>query len=121
VFSGEYLNQIWDKEQGCKEISVLTEDPGRSPTDNYLFHGSCLYIRENFHRPITHRFNVLASHLSHLFREQCPMRLVDYLSRIRIERATFMLKQYRFHLAEVASRGGYGDVNCFCRACKGKA
>jgi hypothetical protein len=32
-----------------------------------------------------------------------------------------MLKQYRFRLAEVANRGGYGDVNCFCRACKEKA
>ena len=100
---------------------MLTEDPGRSPTDDYLFHGICLYIRENVHRPIPHRFNVLASHLSHLFREQCPMRLADYLSRIRIDRATFMLKQCLLHLAEVASRGGYGDVNCFCRACKRKA
>lgn len=223
VFSGEYLNQVWDKELGCKEISVLpgqalyippngwnkpqwttdcsvlsllfgkrqlgfslvskrredpdffdvqkhsimaraghviehilaalnvlTEDPGRSPTDNHLlqalltsarqllaesaaerprgadlFHGICIYIQENFHRPITrdsiaHRFNVSASHLSHLFREQGHMRLADYISWVRIDRAKFMLKKYRFRLEEVASRCGYGDVNYFCRVFKQK-
>ena len=83
-----------------------------------LFHGICIYIQENFHRPISrdsiaHRFNVSASHLSHLFREQGHMRLADYISWVRIDRAKFMLKKYRFRLEEVASRCGYSDVNYF--------
>jgi AraC-like DNA-binding protein len=223
VFSGEYVNQVWDKEQGSQEIrilpgqtlyippngwnkpqwttdcsvlsllfgkrqlgfslvskrreepdffdvqkhsimaraghvtehilaalNVLTEDPDRSPTDNHLllalltsaqqllgtsaterprgadlFHGICIYIQENFHRPISrdsiaHRFNLSASHLSHLFREQGHMRLADYISWVRIDRAKFMLKKYRFRLEEVANRCGYGDVNYFCRVFKQK-
>lgn len=221
VFGGEYLNQIWDKEQGCKVVSVQpgqalyippngwnkplwttdcsvlsllfgkrqigfslvskrrdepdffevqkhsimtrtghvlehilaalnvqTEEPGCSPTVNHLlqallastsqllaesdvdrprgadlFHGICIYIQENFHRPITrdsiaHRFNVSSSHLSHLFREQGHMRLVDYISWVRIDRAKFILKKYRFRLEEVATRCGYIDVNYFCRVFK---
>lgn len=131
-------------------LNVLTEDPARSPTDNHLlqalltsvrqllaestferprgaelFHGICIYIQENFHRPISrdsiaHRFNVSASHLSHLFREQGHMRLADYISWVRIDRAKFMLKKYRFRLEEVASRCGYSDVNYFCRVFKQK-
>lgn len=223
VFSGEYLNQIWDKESGCKQVSVLpgqalyippngwnkpqwttdcsvlsllfgkrqlgfslvskrqdepdffdvqkhsimargghviehilaalnalAEDPGRSPTDNHLlqalltsarqllaesaaerprgadlFHGICIYIQENFHRPISReciaaRFNLSPSHLSRLFRQQGHMRLADYISWVRLERAKFMLKKYRFRLEEVANRCGYVDVNYFCRVFKQK-
>lgn len=209
VFSGEYRNQIWDRERGSQEIciapngwnkplwttdcsvlsllfgkrqlgfslvskrredpdffdvqkhsimtraghvnehilaalNVLAEDPDRSPTDNHLlqvlltsarqllaespsigreglscFTASASYIQDNFHRPISrdsivHRFNVSASHLSHLFREQGHMRLADYISWVSIDRAKFMLRKYRFRLEEVASRCGYMDVNYFC-------
>jgi len=32
------------------------------------------------------------------------MRLADYITRVRLERAKFMLRKYHFHLAEVAQR-----------------
>ena len=105
--------------------AVLIASATDRPRGADLFHGICIYIQENFHRPITrdsiaHRFNVSASHLSHLFREQGHMRLADYISWVRIDRAKFMLKKYRFRLEEVASRCGYSDVNYFCRVFKQK-
>lgn len=76
---------------------LLAESTFERPRGADLFHGICIYIQENFHRPITrdsiaHRFNVSAGHLSHLFREQGHMRLADYISWVRIDRAKFMLK-----------------------------
>ncbi|KUE80599.1 helix-turn-helix transcriptional regulator [Aeromonas schubertii] len=90
-----------------------------------LFHGICIYIQENFHRPICResiaaRFNLSASHLSRLFRQQGHMRLADYIGWVRLERAKFMLKKYRFRLEEVSRRCGYRDVNYFCRVFKQK-
>lgn len=109
----------------CASRQLLTESAIERPRGADLFHGICIYIQENFHRPITRdsiadRFNLSASHLSRLFRQQGHMRLADYISWVRLERAKFMLRKYRFHLAEVSERCGYQDVNYFCRVFKQK-
>ncbi|ELO1813072.1 helix-turn-helix transcriptional regulator [Vibrio fluvialis] len=88
-----------------------------------LYQGICIYIQENFHRAITRdsiaqRFNISANHLSRLFRQQGHMTLADYITWVRMERAKFMLKKYRFRLAEVATRCGFQDVNYFFRVFK---
>ena len=76
------------------------------------------------HRPRMHRRTasiVSPSHLSRLFRQQGHMRLADYISWVRLERAKFMLKKYRFRLEEVANPlRFYSDVNYFCRVFKQK-
>ncbi|MFM4710588.1 helix-turn-helix transcriptional regulator [Aeromonas veronii] len=106
-------------------LQLLVESESGRPRGSDLFHGICIYIQENFHRPISReciaaRFNLSPSHLSRLFRQQGHMRLADYISWVRLERAKFMLKKYRFRLEEVASRCGYSDVNYFCRVFKQK-
>ncbi|WP_428776601.1 helix-turn-helix domain-containing protein [Vibrio sp.] len=88
-----------------------------------LYQGICIYIQENFHRAITReniaeRFNISANHLSRLFRQQGHMTLADYITWVRMERAKFMLKKYKFRLSEVATRCGYQDVNYFFRVFK---
>ncbi|MGL5291691.1 MAG: helix-turn-helix transcriptional regulator [Vibrionaceae bacterium] len=88
-----------------------------------LYQSVCIYIQENFHRPICRdsiasRFNVSANHLSRLFRQQGHVTLVDYIAWVRVERAKFMLKKYNFKLAEVTTRCGFSDVNYFCRVFK---
>jgi len=131
-------------------LNTLAQEPVTTPMDNYLllallsysrqllaestvdrprganlYHGICIYIQENFHLPISREsiaghFNLSPSHLSRLFRQQGHMRLADYISWVRLERAKFMLKKYRFRLEEVAQRCGYSDVNYFCRVFKQK-
>lgn len=110
---------------GCVE-QLLSEAETDRPRGVDLFHGICIYIQENFHRPITRdsiaeRFNLSPGHLSRLFRDKGHMRLADYITRVRLERAKFMLRKYHFHLAEVAQRCGYPDVNYFCRVFRHKA
>lgn len=88
-----------------------------------LYQGICIYIQENFHRPITRdsiatRFSISPNHLSRLFRQQGHMTLADYITWVRIERAKFMLKKYSFKLNEVSLRCGFKDVNYFCRVFK---
>ena len=104
---------------------LLTEADGERPRGVDLFHGICIYIQENFHRAISResiaeRFNLSPGHLSRLFRDKGHMRLADYITRVRLERAKFMLRKYHFHLAEVAQRCGYQDVNYFCRVFREK-
>lgn len=109
---------------GCARQQLLEVASDR-PRGADLFHGICIYIQENFHRDISRdsiaaRFNLSASHLSRLFRQQGHMRLADYISWVRLDRAKFMLKKYHFRLNEVAQRCGYQDVNYFCRVFRQK-
>lgn len=88
-----------------------------------LYQEICIYIQENFNRPITRnsiadRFSISSNHLSRLFRQQGHMTLADYITWVRIDRAKFMLKKYNVKLSEVAERCGFKDVNYFCRVFK---
>ncbi len=54
-------------------LNAPTEQPQNRVQD--LYQGICIYIQENFHRPITResiasRFSISANHLSRLFRQQ---------------------------------------------------
>ncbi|HHX8268820.1 TPA: helix-turn-helix transcriptional regulator [Vibrio diabolicus] len=90
-----------------------------------LYQGICIYIQENFHRPITRdsiasRFSISSNHLSRLFRQQGHMTLADYITWVRVDRAKFMLKKYNFKLNDVSVRCGFKDVNYFCRVFKNR-
>ncbi|HFG1910901.1 TPA: helix-turn-helix domain-containing protein [Vibrio cholerae] len=104
-------------------LNAPTEQPQNRVQD--LYQGICIYIQENFHRPITResiasRFSISANHLSRLFRQQGHMTLADYITWVRVDRAKFMLKKYNFKLNEVALRCGFKDVNYFCRVFKNR-
>jgi AraC-like DNA-binding protein len=80
----------------------------------------CLYAQENFQRPMTREsvartFGLTPNHVSRLFRREGAMRFSDYLTRVRIDRAKFMLKEYASPLKEIAANCGYKDVAYFCR------
>ncbi|MCE0495570.1 helix-turn-helix transcriptional regulator [Vibrio salinus] len=90
-----------------------------------LYQGICIYIQENFHRPLTRdsiasRFSISSNHLSRLFRQQGHMTLADYITWVRVDRAKFMLKKYNFKLSDVSVRCGFKDVNYFCRVFKNR-
>ena len=90
-----------------------------------VYQGICIYIQENFHRHITRdsiasRFSISSNHLSRMFRQQGHMTLAEYITRVRVDRAKFMLKKYNFKLNEVSVRCGFKDVNYFCRVFKNR-
>ena len=83
----------------------------------------CLYVQENFHRPITresvaHNFGLAPNHISRLFRKEGFMRFNDYLNLVRVNRAKFMLQNYNMTLKEIAGSCCYSDPAYFCRVFK---
>ncbi|MCC4796633.1 AraC family transcriptional regulator [Enterovibrio norvegicus] len=104
---------------------LLAPEAGRRNRVEDLYQGICIYIQENFHRDISResiasRFSITPNHLSRLFRQQGHMRMADYITWVRVDRAKFMLKRYDFRLSEVATRCGFQDVNYFYRVFKAK-
>jgi AraC-like DNA-binding protein len=83
----------------------------------------CLYVQENFQRPITREsvaehFALAPNHVSRLFRKEGFMRFNDYLNLVRVNRAKFMLQNYTIPLKEIASNCCYSDPAYFCRVFK---
>ncbi len=83
----------------------------------------CLYVQENFQRPITRdtiaeHFGLAPNHVSRLFRQEGLMRFNDYLNLVRVNRAKFMLQTYGMTLKEITAKCGYSDTAYFCRVFK---
>ncbi len=80
----------------------------------------CLYVQENFHRPLSREtvaqhFGLAPNHVSRLFRKEGFMRFNDYVNLVRINRAKFMLQNYSMTLKEIADSCCYNDPAYFCR------
>lgn len=83
----------------------------------------CLYVQENFHRPITREsvaqhFGLAPNHVSRLFRKEGFMKFNDYVNLVRVNRAKFMLRNYNLTLKEIAASCCYSDPAYFCRVFK---
>jgi AraC-like DNA-binding protein len=83
----------------------------------------CLYVQENFQHALTRelvaqRLGIDPAHVSRLFRREGLMRFSDYVNLVRMNRAKFILANYRIPLKEVAANCGYSDAAYFCRVFK---
>jgi len=95
----------------------------RSGKASRTYESLCLYVQENFQRPISREtvaehFGLAPNHVSRLFREVGMMKFNDYLNVVRVNRARFMLQNYRMPLKEIATKCGYNDTAYFCRVFK---
>lgn len=82
-----------------------------------------LLIRENYHKDISlsaiaEELNVSGTHLSHLFKKETGVSLIDYLTDFRIERAKLLLQSSDLELKEIAEKTGFRGYNYFLRVYK---
>jgi AraC-like DNA-binding protein len=104
----------------------LVESPtsgGSGGKADRSFHNICLYLEENFRLPITRdsvaeHFRLSPNHVSRLFRRQGRTKFNDFLTRIRVERAKFLLRHHQLTISEVAASCGFSDTAYFCRVFK---
>ena len=62
--------------------------------------------------------NISRYRFCHLFKEIAGMSAIDYLNRIRVEKAGELLEKNCMAIAEVSQRCGFGDMNYFSRVFK---
>ncbi len=102
-------------------LKTPKQQPPRKAVRTY--ESICLYVQENFHRPISREsiagyFGLAPNHVSRLFRKEGFMRFNDYLNLVRVNRAKFMLQNYNMTLKEIAASCCYTDAAYFCRVFK---
>ena len=84
------------------------------------------YIQDNFHKDIS--LTDIASHTyrsvyysSHVFKEAIGDSPVNYIIRLRIEKAKSLLRDSSLSVGEIASQVGYDDVHYFSNIFKKNA
>src|SRR5207245_10069696 len=78
------------------------------------------YIRFNIDQPlslnrIADTLSVHPSYLSRTFKKELGMTLTDYINKLRIEEAKYVLDQGNESVAKIALSVGYNDPNYFSK------
>ncbi|RXZ81019.1 AraC family transcriptional regulator [Paenibacillaceae bacterium] len=81
------------------------------------------YMQEHYAEPLTREslartFHYSVPYLSKHFRRETGTSIIDYLIRIRMNRAGALLEQTNLTLQEIAASVGYADVSYFIRMFK---
>ncbi|MBI5381062.1 MAG: helix-turn-helix transcriptional regulator [Opitutae bacterium] len=100
-----------------------TEAPKRRAAN--LYDSICMYVQEHFQLPLSREsvaahFHVSPNHVSRLFKREGEVSFNDYIAYVRIDRAKYLLKNYRQTIDEVAAACGFSEASYFCRVFKKK-
>ena len=96
------------------------EVPGvkKGPKSKYIME-ALDYIHSGFNDPdltigeIAEHMEISEGHLIHLFKKETGITLLNYLTQFRIEKAKFLLSDYKAKVYEVAETVGYRDIAYF--------
>lgn len=94
-------------------INSLMLDKGNS-----LVKQVCLYVLENIDsgvslKVLSEKLFVSSTHLSETFKHKTGISLVEYLTKVKLERAKKLIEEGELKIYEIANRLGYEDINYF--------
>ena len=113
------LNRLVDDGTGLEEPCVQEEENGT----NQLVKRAKEYIAEHYMENITlsgtaEILGITGGYLSTLFQKSLQCGFIDYLNRVRIERACCYLEQNYFKTYEIAYKVGFRDEKYFSKVFK---
>jgi len=90
---------------------------------NATVHKAIMYLHNQYAKPVT--LNMVAKqvhlnpcYLSTLIKQETGMTFLQYLAKIRIEAATYLLRRDDLSMSEVAEKAGFGSESVFFRRFK---
>lgn len=95
--------------------------PAEEPRAYHYIQKALLCLNRDFASPLTltevaKRIHISPCYLSDLFSRIVGCRFVEYLTRLRLERARTMLREEETPIFEIATACGFGTVSNFTRA-----
>lgn len=102
----------------CRNVMVK-----RGERTNDIIDNAKNYIDANFHKDISlddisRQMNLSSYYFSKLFKEETGENFVEFLTKVRIDRARELLKTPDLSMKEICSEVGYSDPNYFSRIFK---
>lgn len=130
VMESDYLKEVMECQDvfgvqnwiETKLIAMLRSQNNLSKTETAI-EKAILYIRDNYDKDISLNdvaevVNISPYYFSKLFKEEKGTNFIDYITKIRIERAKELLKDPERSIKEVCVLSGYANPNYFSRIFK---
>lgn len=86
--------------------------------------GKCIdYIKINFYNKISLKLiskemGVTPSHLSRQFKKETKLTITEFINKIKVEEAKFLIKQNELSITDIALKVGFENHNYFCSVFK---
>lgn len=114
------LNELADKYIGPEEINVIDGEPEQK---NHLVKSAQEYIAEHYTENlqlagVAEKIGISSGYLSTIFAQNLGCGFVDYLNKVRIERACCYLEQNYLKTYEIAYKVGFHDEKYFSKVFK---
>ena len=111
----------WFKDRIVFSGTSISEKKAESTFD--VVEASKKYIEANYTKNITlddlsMAVNISSYYLSRIFKENTGENFIDYLTRLRIERAKELLSTTQYSMKEIGVMSGYPDPNYFSKTFK---
>lgn len=100
----------------CRADSYASNTKRSTDSFQQLLH----YIHDHYTQPLSNsslakRFNYHPNYISQLFTQHTGVSLHQYLLRIRVRQALYLLQTTELPISEIATRSGFGNVSYFCQ------
>lgn len=119
-----YLNQLIALLIRTKRYTRLNQAQGRSRANNLsLIREVLTFLNRHYQdeivlKDLAEQFSVSQHHLCHVFKHYTNRSIIQYLNRLRVEKAMELLRQGGQNITEVAYNVGFNDANYFSRTFK---
>lgn len=86
--------------------------------------GKCIdYIKINFYNKISlntisNEIGISPSHLSRSFKKETSLTITEFINKVKIEEAKFLIKQNELSITDIALKVGFENHNYFCSVFK---
>ncbi len=123
----DYLLKPWKEERLCELISTAIENVrSMQKTDSIVHSQKDIikdYIDRNYKKDISAKdvagiLGYSDVYFSKVFKQLFDDNFINYLTKIRIDRAKVLLKDVSFNIKEVGKSVGYADSNYFTKVFK---
>jgi len=116
----EELCEAFRKVRGLLERTSAQPGQAAFPPRNLVLEPALHYVHAHFARPISAQdlarmSNLSLSQFNRLFRAETGAGVVDYVNRVRVEKAMQLLSEPSCWVYEVADRVGFDDARYFAR------
>lgn len=117
------LESLIEDKELKKEVTIGTTDKNIEKQTNRFVDIAVEYINENYMQDLTLTFvadkvGVTSTYLSSLFSQTLDCGFIDYLNKVRIDRACNYLYNYQLKTYEVAYKVGFHDEKYFTKVFK---
>lgn len=123
----DYLLKPWKEERLCELISTAIENVRSMQKTDSIVHSQKDvikdYIDRNYKKDISAKdvagiLGYSDVYFSKVFKQLFDDNFINYLTKIRIDRAKVLLKDVSFNIKEVGKSVGYADSNYFTKVFK---